>query len=466
MCEMPLRRLRRPAIISSWARFARGAAARRLTAFAGSGVVSSLFLLEMTFVKSTVRFYRDELVLCALALPLGAAMGALCALFGAVLRAVTQFREGHALWLLPLLGLAGAAIVWCYGRFGRDCAKGMGLFFEAQQGRREEIPLLLAPLVMASTWLTHLFGGSAGREGAAVQMGGALGSFLGRWLKDSQERKALMAAGMAAGFGGLFRTPLAAVFFGLEVFRCGRIEFSALLPSLVSAFTASAVSGRLGVEKASFALPANVELGLAGGGKLIVLCVIFSLIGVLFALLLKGARAALERVKLRPALRTLICGTAVGLLSLVCWGGRYSGLGENLIESSFAGQAQPWDFILKALFTAVTLSAGFTGGEFTPLFSIGAAAGAALAPLVGYPAGLCAALGYIAVFTSATNTFFTPLFISAEVFGARYLPLFAVACAMAYILSGNISIYPHQYRGGKFGADESLFKTQSLTRQG
>jgi len=409
-------------------------------------------------VKTAARFYRNQLFLCLASLPMSAAIGALCALFGTVLTKVTDLRVQHSLCLLPLLGAAGALIVWCYGRFGKDSAKGMALFFEARQDARADIPLRLAPMIMASTWLTHLFGGSAGREGAAVQIGGTLGHFVGKRLKIPEGKKILMMSGMAAGFGGLFRTPLAAVFFSLEVFRCGRLEFPALLPALVSAYTASFVSGRLGIEKAGLALKVNVSLDLVMAVKLVALGVLFSLIGVLFTLLLLKARSLLARLTSKAVLRALLSGTFIGLMSLVCWRGRYSGLGENLIGGAFAGDFYPLDFLLKMLFTALSLAAGFTGGEFTPLFSIGATAGAAVAAVFGLPVELCAALGYIGVFTSATNTFFAPLFISAEIFGPRYLPFFAVVCAVAYICNGNRSIYPLQEREGKaglFGGDEA-----------
>lgn len=146
----------------------------------------------------------------------------------------------------------------------------------------------------------------------------------------------------------------------------------------------------------------------------------------------------------KAVLQTLACGTAIGLLSMVCFQGRYSGLGTNLISGCFAGDIMPWDFILKLVFTVFTLAAGYTGGEFTPLFSIGASAGFTLAAAIGLPVELGAALGFVGVFASATNTFLAPVFIGAEIFGAKYIPMFAIVCALAYICNGNKSIYPLQ----------------------
>lgn len=392
-------------------------------------------------MKKAISFCRNQLFLCIASLPLGAAIGALCAVFGTLLIIVTDFRSNHNLFLLPFLGLAGALIVWCYDKFGKDSQKGMSLFFEVHQNTRRDVSLRLAPMIMASTWLTHLFGGSAGREGAAVQIGGTIGHFIGSKIKIPEGSKILMISGMAAGFGGLFRTPIAAVFFALEVFRRGAIEYSALLPSFVSAYTASHVSGLLGIKKPAYLLDFEIGLTFPVVMKLIASSIIFSLIGVLFSVLLKKTKTVLPGIIKNPVLRALVCGTMIGLLSLVCFMGRYSGLGSNLISDSFAGKIMPWDFALKLLFTVFTLAVGFTGGEFTPLFSIGASAGFLLASAFGLPVELCAALGYIGVFASATNTFFSPVFIGAEIFGTQYIPVFAIVCAISYISSGGKSIY-------------------------
>jgi len=403
-------------------------------------------------MKKSIIFYRSQFILCVASFPLGIAAGALCSFFGTVLSKITDFSGGHYPTLLPFLGLAGALIIWGYNRFGKDSAKGISLFFEVHQGTRSEVPPILVPMVMASTWLTHLFGGSAGREGAAVQIGGTLGAIAGSKLRTPESNRILMISGMAAGFGGLFRTPIAAVFYSLEVFQCGSLEYSALLPSLVSAYTASFVSGLLGIGKFTWALSCNIKLSFPVAMKLAALGIIFSLIGMLFAVLLKKTKSLLPRAVKNDVVRTLAAGTLIGLLSIACFKGRYSGLGSNLILSSFSGDVMPWDFALKLLFTVLTLAAGYTGGEFTPLFAIGASAGAVLASLFGLPAELCAALGYTGVFASATNTFFAPVFIGAEIFGARYIPMFAIVCALAYICNGGISIYPLQKRpGGGFG---------------
>lgn len=399
-------------------------------------------------MKEELKRAGAVLLLTLAALPLGAAAGAVDALFGRVLLALSAVRTAHALWLLPLLGLAGAAAVLCVRRFGGRSARGMSLIFEAGHGGEEAIPLRLVPVSIGSTWLTHLFGGSAGREGVAVQIGGALGGALGARLPGAESRRLLVVAGMAAGFAGLFRTPVAATFFALEVLSCGVLEVGAALPALAAALTASRVAGLLGLERFSAAPGALPALTWRRLLALVLLALAFGAVGRAFAAALAAAKAAAARRIPDPVRRILLLGTVIGLCSLLCAGGRYSGLGTNLIALGLAGAARPWDFALKLLFTAATLAAGFQGGEVTPLFAVGASLGAVLAPLLGLPAALGAALGYAAVFGSATNTLLAPMLIGAEVFGWELLPVFCAVCTLAYVCNGDRSIYPLQRRRG------------------
>lgn len=398
-------------------------------------------------MMTPIRPYRDTLLLGLVALPLGLAIGALDALFGRVLLALTSFRMEHAAALLPFLAIAGVAMVWCYQTFGGTSNKGMTLLFEAGQGKTDTIPLRLIPLVMGSTWLTHLFGGSAGREGVAVQMGGALAHNVGKRLPLPNASRSLLIAGMAAGFAGLFRTPIAATFFALEVFAAGVLEYQALFPALVASFTASACSGLLGLEKFSVTLTDALPFSGALVGKLLLFGVLFGITGGLFAWSLGKLKGFLAVRLPNPLRRIFWIGLLVSAVSLLCWEGRYAGLGTNLIAMSFDGGCFSWDFVLKFLFTIVTLAAGFQGGEVTPLFSIGASLGALLGTLFGLPVTVVAALGYAAVFGAASNTLLAPMLIGAEVFGFSYLPYFFLVCAVAYLCNGNACIYPAQ--GGR-----------------
>ena len=395
-------------------------------------------------MRERIQTYRNTLILGLIALPLGLAIGAIDALFGRVLLALTAFRMEHAVYLLPFLGFVGVVIVWCYQKVGGTSGKGMTLLFEAGHGDTQDIPLRLIPLVMVSTWLTHLFGGSAGREGVAVQIGGTLAHSVGKRLPIPNAGRQLLIAGMAAGFAGLFRTPIAATFFALEVLTAGALEYAALFPALVASFTASACSGLLGLEKFTVALTDQVAFSAPLVGKLLLFGLLFGIIGGLFAWTLHKLKALFAQYLPNPLLRILVIGIAVSIFSLLCWGGRYSGLGTNLIAMSFDSGIFSWDFALKFAFTVVTLAAGFQGGEVTPLFSIGASLGVLLGTLFGLPTAFVAALGYAAVFGSASNTLLAPMLIGGEVFGFAYLPYFFIVCATAYLCNGSNCIYPLQ----------------------
>ena len=395
-------------------------------------------------MNERIRAYRDTLLLTLIALPLGLAIGAMDALFGRVLLSVTAFRMAHVYSLLPFLGLVGVGIVWCYQKVGGTSGKGMTLLFEVGHGDTQDIPLRLIPLVMVSTWLTHLFGGSAGREGVAVQIGGTLAHSIGKRLPIPNAGKQLLLTGMAAGFAGLFRTPIAATFFALEVLTAGVLEYSALLPALVASFSASACSGLLGLEKFTVALTDQVAFSAPLVGKLLLFGLVFGMAGGLFAFVLHKLKALFAQYLPNPLLRIFLFGVLVSGFSLLCWEGRYSGLGTNLIAMSFDSGIFSWDFALKWIFTVVTLAAGFQGGEVTPLFSIGASLGVLLGTLCGLPTAFVAALGYAAVFGSASNTLLAPMLIGGEVFGFAYLPYFFVVCAVAYLCNGGSCIYPLQ----------------------
>lgn len=397
-------------------------------------------------MKAGIRSYGDLLVLGILAVPVGILAGAVDTVFGRVLLILTSFRTAHAFWLIPFLGAAGAGIVWCYQRFGGKSIRGMSLVFEAGHGVAGDIPLRLIPLTILGTWLTHLFGGSAGREGVAIQIGGTLAHGIGKRLPIPGAGRLLLITGMAAGFAGLFRTPVAATFFAVEVLTAGVLEYRAIFPAMIASYAADFTAGKLGLDKFTFGLTAQISFSWQLAAQLLLLGVVFGITGGLFAFSLHKLKAFFAQKLPNPILRILMLGVSISAFSLLCRGGRYSGLGTNLIAMSFGSGVLPWDFVLKFLLTIVTLSAGFQGGEVTPLFAVGASLGAVLGPQLGLPGVFAAALGYAAVFGSATNTLLAPMLIGAEVFGFEYLPFFFVICTVSYVCNGNLSIYPLQKR--------------------
>lgn len=399
-------------------------------------------------LKHATRTYGGLLIMGAVAIPIGLIVGAIDAVFGRMLLAIGSFRDAHLALLLPFLALAGLVIVFCYKKWGKNTGRGMSLVFDVGHGREESISLRLVPLIMGGTWATHLFGGSAGREGVAVQIGATVSHWIGRKLPFKHPGNTFLLIGMAAGFAGLFRTPLAATVFALEVLVAGRLEYRALFPALIASLVASATSGALGLEKFEVALTATVALDAAGIARLAILGIVFGIVGGAFAWCLAHAKTLAGRLAPNPYVRIGVTGVALSIVLFALWQGRYCGLGTNLISAAFANGAiiYSWDWIAKFILTIVTLAAGYQGGEVTPLFSIGASLGVAISGLVGIDPLLCAALGYAATFGGATNTLLAPIFIGCEVFGFSYLPAFFIVCAVAYLFNMDKSIYTLQER--------------------
>lgn len=387
---------------------------------------------------------------CLLAVLIGVVVGAVDTVFGRGLLWISDFRSVHIRYLLPFLPLAGIVIVWLYRTFDEKSLKGMSLVFDVGQYKEEKLPLPLIPLVVAGTWLTHLFGGSAGREGVAVQIGAVVSHETGRRLGLVQDDRILLITGMAAGFGGLFQTPLAAVFFAMEVLTAGEMRYDALLPSLIASYTASFTSHWLGLEKfaVTIAEPLNMQNGKTAAA-VVLLGVIFGVTGRIFSVLLQKSKSFMAEHMKNPYMRIGVMGIVLALLLRIAGNGRYSGLGTNLISLSLGaadGQIFAWDFLLKILFTVLTLAIGFQGGEVTPLFSVGASLGVILGSAVGIPPVTAAALGYAAVFGGATNTLIAPVLIGLEVFGSANAIPFVLVCLLAYVVNGDRSIYGGQLK--------------------
>jgi H+/Cl- antiporter ClcA len=399
-------------------------------------------------VKEISKDYKNILIISIISIGIGILIGAIDAVFGRVLLAITEFRIQHFNWLIIFLPFVGVLIVYTYQKIGKNSAKGMSLIFAVGFEEENVIPKRLIPLIMVSTWLTHLFGGSAGREGVAVQIGGALSHNIGRKIGLQNSSKIFLVSGMAAGFSGLFQTPLAAIFFAMEVLVVGSMEYGALFPSIVASFVASYTAHLLGLEKFRIQLNSSVDLSLPFVLQLLLLGLVFGIVGGGFAHILSFCKNYFNKYFRNPILKVFIVGCVLSTLLFLIHQGRYSGLGTNLIQNSFQGVDINWyDWILKGAFTIVTLAIGYQGGEVTPLFSIGATLGVVMAGILGLPVPFAAALGYAALFGSATNTMLAPIFIGVEVFGYDYLPYFFVVCAVAYVFNGNKSIYTVQKLG-------------------
>ncbi|WFU00748.1 voltage-gated chloride channel family protein [Rhizobium sp. CB3171] len=397
-----------------------------------------------------------------LVVPMAAVVGSLCALFLWSLDRATAARFDHP-WLIFLMPVAGFLMVLVYQRFGRGSEGGNNLIVEQIHEPGGGVPLRMAPFILVSTVLTHLVGGSAGREGTAVQLGGSIASAFAKLFRLSHaEVRILLMAGIAAGFGAVFGTPIAGAVFALEVLTIGRMQYEALIPSLMAAIAADWTCHAWGIEHVQYHIvylagtPASTfHLDTLLLGKVGIAGVLFGLMARCFSELSHGMSAAFKSICAYAPLRPVIASAILIGLVYVLGTREYLGLGvwsPNANDATILGFFDParidyWSWFWKAVFTIVTLSSGFKGGEVTPLFFIGAALGNAVAAVLGAPIDLFAALGFIAVFAGATNTPLACMIMGIELFGATHTVYFAVACFLAYICSGHTSIYLSQRIG-------------------
>lgn len=380
---------------------------------------------------------------------LGGAVGVLsglaAAFFLATLDLVTAYRLDNP-WLIPFLPLAGLALGAAahYGA-GRSAA-GNNLIIDEIHEPTAWIPRRMAPFVYGGTIVTHLFGGSAGREGTAVQMAGSLTDLLNRLLRlDGEDRRIMLIAALAGGFGAAFGVPLAGCVFALEVQAVGRVRYDAIVPALTASIVGDLVVAGVGVEHAALAPVSAVHLEPALAAKVALAGLAFGLTGLVFAELTHGIRRLVTARLSWPPLRPFVGGVVVVGLTVVVGDQEYNGLSLGLAHAALSGaEIVPWAFGLKLLFTSVTLGSGFLGGEVTPLLVIGAALGATLGGLLGVPVPLLAAIGLVAVFGGAANTPLACTVMGAELFGADALPLFAIGCVVAYVFSSHRGIYASQ----------------------
>lgn len=381
----------------------------------------------------------------ALGALVGVAAGVASALFLSLLDLATEVREAHRV-IVYALPLAGLVIGVLDERFGRPIRGGTSLILDTVQNGGPQLPVRMAPMVLVGTILTHLFGGSAGREGTAVQMGASLADLIAhRFTVTPRVRMQLLAAGMAGGFGSVFGTPMAGAMFGMEVICIGRREYSAIVPAVISAFVGDLVTRLLGPAHVSYPVVARLELTVLVLGKWLLLAAAVALVTVAFIELTSLIKRALEARVRWLAVRMFIGGGTIVALWVALGTDAYLGLGIPTILRAFTDPALPWDsFAWKLVFTAVTIGAGFLGGEVTPLFFVGAALGNLMGRWLGLPIELAAGVGMAAVFGAAANTPIALSLMAVELLGFYSLPHVAIVCVAAYLMTGMSSIYPGQ----------------------
>lgn len=404
----------------------------------------------------------------AIIVPVSVAIGSAVALFLWLLNWSVHYRFAHA-WLLYLLPLAGVTIHFMYKLYGQSAERGNNLIIDEIHKPGGGVPKRMAPLILVTTVITHLFGGSAGREGTAVQIGGSLANWLGGLFKlQPNDMRVVLTAGIAAGFGAVFGTPLAGTIFAIEVLTIGRLQYSAILPCLIAGLIGDATVAAWGVQHT----PYHIRYFTTGQSiyghhlavnfwllfKVLIASAFFGLAAYAFAKTVHGVKTLASLLISKSWLVPVTGGFIIIILTLILGKPDYLGLGVEpqqpgavTIVSAFEqGGAHFFSWMWKLIYTAITLGTGFKGGEVTPLFYIGATLGNTLAGIMNAPVSLFAALGFIAVFAGATNTPLACTIMGIELFGGQHALFFAITCFTAYLFSGKIGIYSAQQLNEKW----------------
>lgn len=346
-------------------------------------------------------------------------------------------------WIIYLLPFGGLIIVFLYKKaMNEDPGTNLVINSIRTDGK---VPFLMSPLIFIGTVITHLLGGSAGREGAALQLGGSIGSQIGNLIGlDEKDMHLITLCGMSGVFSALFGTPLTATFFSMEVISIGIIHYSAFIPCIVSSLTAYAVSVYFGLEPVRFNLNIFPEISFINIVKVMVLGSLCAVVSIIFCEVLHKGNKLLKKLMPNSYIRVFAGGTMIILMTLVIGSRDYNGAGMDIISNAINGSAKPEAFILKMIFTAITISVGYKGGEIVPTFFIGSTFGCVFGSILGLDPCFGAAVGLVALFCGVVNTLITSIILSIELFGAGNIILFSIACGVSYMESGYYSLYTSQ----------------------
>ena len=394
-----------------------------------------------------------------ISLLVGLLAGSASALLLWSLNVATDLRESHK-WIIALLPIAGLAVGILYWRFGDSVVTGNNLILEEIHQPRQTVPLRMTPLILLGTFLTHLFGGSAGREGTAIQTGASLADQLTRLFHlHAGERRILLMSGISAGFASVFGTPLAGTVFGMEVLALGSLGYGAIIPCLLAAFAGDLTTRAWGIHHTMYRVSGVPVPHLKG---ILFACIAGAVFGVVASFFTSATHFVTKQFKSFvkwPPLRPFAGGVIVAAAVFAIKTTKYIGLGIPTIVAAFDGPLPSYDFAAKMLFTVVTLGSGFKGGEVTPLFFIGATLGNALARLLPLPSSLLAGMGFVAVFAGAANTPLASTLMAMELFGGEAATYAGIACVVSYFFSGHNGMYQAQ-RIGNWKHERAVAATQ------
>ncbi|MGN0343107.1 MAG: chloride channel protein [Roseburia sp.] len=409
--------------------------------------MNSLFHIDKQSLKEKLTDSKHALTTVAkwivFALLSGMLVGMVGIAFHIAMDYVTAARIAHP-WIILLLPVGGLLIVGLYHLLRDEKDAGTNLVLSAIHSG-EEIPLRMAPLIFISTLITHLCGGSAGREGAALQLGGSIGNGLGRLFRfDDNDRHIMIMCGMSAAFSALFGTPMSAAIFSMEVVSVGIMHYSALLPCIIAALTAHGLASLMGLSAPAYIIKEMPTFGIKTAILISVLAVLCALVSILFCVCLHQTERLYQKFLKNPYVRAFAGGCIIIVLTAIVGNQTYNGTGAEVISGCFEVSVPPAAFLIKILFTALTLGAGYKGGEIVPTFFIGSSFGCLFGILTGFSPSLCAAVGMAAVFCGVTNCPISSLLISFELFGFEGMPYYLLAIAFSYMLSGYFGLYKSQ----------------------
>lgn len=373
----------------------------------------------------------------------GLFVGAFSTLFAFCLRQVTSFRTENP-WLILCLPLAGVVIVFLYGVFRYKNDKGTNMVLSSIHAEAE-VPFRMAPLIFISTIITHLFGGSAGREGAALQLGGSIGQQLGKlFCFDEKDQRIVVMCGMSAAFSAIFGTPIAASIFSMEVVSVGVMYYAALVPCVFSSLVASKFANHMGIGPNVFKIHNMPLFEVVPSLKVIGLALCCAALSVVFCMALHSLGDFYRNKLKNPYIRIIVSSLVIILLTIILQTDDYMGAGVPVIQRAIQGNVEPLAFVWKIVFTALTLEAGFKGGEIVPSFFVGATFGCLFGHIVGISPSLCAAVGMMSVFCGVTNCPITSMLIAFELFGYHGVPFFLLGISVSYLMSGYYGLYHDQ----------------------
>jgi len=374
-------------------------------------------------------------------------IGVICGLAGSFffksIEYVTSVRLSYK-YITLLLPLAGLIIIFIYKKLGVSKDKGTNLVLDSIHSH-EQIPDVMAPLIYAGTVITHLFGGSSGREGAALQMGGCIGVFFGKKIKlDEKDINVLTMCGMSAVFTAMFGTPITATIFSMEVISVGMFHYSAFVPCIIASSFSLGIAKKFGIEGEKFTISKLPELIPATYGKVILLSISCGLLAIIFCLCVHKSHKLFAKFIKNKYIRIMTGGIIVSLFIFLTNSQYYSGAGFNIIYDAFNNSAQPGTFAVKLLLTAITLGCGFKGGEIVPALAVGSSFGALIGPLIGLSPDFAAGIGLICMFCGVVNCPIAALILAMEMFAQHHLLLFAIASGISYVFSGCFGLYNSQ----------------------